>query len=77
MLPSLKKRWPFGSTDDADAPATSSPAMRPLVANLHYELVPMASIDEAIDDLPLGRARVGHLLAGQGHRRHAQSTPSA
>lgn len=31
-----------------------SPAMRRLVAGMHYELVPMKSIDQAIEDLPAG-----------------------
>lgn len=30
----------------------SSPAMRALVSNLHYEIVPLKSIEPAIDDLP-------------------------
>jgi len=30
------------------------PGMRDLVTNLHYEVVPMSSIDKAIDDLPPG-----------------------
>jgi methylenetetrahydrofolate reductase (NADPH) len=32
----------------------SSPAMRDLVSNLHYEIVPIKSIDQAIDALPPG-----------------------
>ena len=32
----------------------TSPAMRDLVADLHYEIVPMKSIEEAVDDLPTG-----------------------
>jgi methylenetetrahydrofolate reductase (NADPH) len=45
----LGKLWPFGkSKDDVE----SSPAMRELVRNLHFEIVPMKSIDEAIDALP-------------------------
>ncbi len=34
--------------------ASTSPAMRDLVADLHYEIVPMKSIEQAIDDLPTG-----------------------
>jgi methylenetetrahydrofolate reductase (NADPH) len=44
----LKKLWPFGSTSERH----TSPAMAALVADLHYEIVPMASIDQAIVDLP-------------------------
>lgn len=48
---SLRKLWPFGS----DAPAArASAATQDLVGRLHYELVPMASIDRAIDELPPG-----------------------
>lgn len=54
----LKRLLPFrdgGGDDPLDrddiAPGTEQ-AMRDLVANLHYELVPMKSIDPAIDDLP-------------------------
>ena len=47
----LSKLWPFGkSKDDVE----SSPAMRELVRNLHFEIVPMKSIDEAIAALPPG-----------------------
>ena len=48
----LNKLWPFGSK--AAEPEGSSPAMRDLVRNLHYEIVPMKSIDQAIADLPPG-----------------------
>ena len=54
MLHVLKKMWPFGR-GGASAPSSgqvSSPAMRRLVANLHYEIVPMKSIEQAMDDLP-------------------------
>lgn len=40
------------STESAD-PVTSS-AMRALVSNLHYELVPLKSIEQAMIDLPPG-----------------------
>jgi methylenetetrahydrofolate reductase (NADPH) len=50
MINLLKKFFPFGSPDVTASPST--PAMRNLVADLHYELVPMKSIDQAIDDLP-------------------------
>lgn len=46
----LNKLWPFGSKEDHD----TSPAVAALVANLHYEIVPMASIEQAIADLPIG-----------------------
>jgi methylenetetrahydrofolate reductase (NADPH) len=46
----LKKLWPFGSDDRP----VSSPAMARLVSDLHYEIVPMASIEQAIADLPPG-----------------------
>ena len=50
MRDMLKKLWPFGETTDP----VSSPAMAHLVSNLHYEIVPMKSIEPAIDDLPRG-----------------------
>jgi methylenetetrahydrofolate reductase (NADPH) len=49
MLSLLKRSRPT----EAEA-RPSSPAERALVADLHYELVPMASIDAAIDALPDG-----------------------
>jgi methylenetetrahydrofolate reductase (NADPH) len=56
MFQAVRKLWPFGAGgatgSGARVDATSSPAMRRLVANLHYELVPMKSIDEAIEALP-------------------------
>lgn len=51
MISTLKSLWPFGSSDRR---APSSPAMRALVADLHFELVPMKSIEQAIADLPPG-----------------------
>jgi methylenetetrahydrofolate reductase (NADPH) len=36
------------------ADPVSSPAMRALVSNLHYEIIPIKSIDQAIVDLPPG-----------------------
>ena len=60
MTGKLKQLWPFGAgADDGDgSSATDGPsfstAMGELVANLHYEIVPMTSIDQAIDDLPPG-----------------------
>ena len=46
----LSKLWPFGSPKrDVES---SSPAMRELARNLHFEIVPMKSIEEAIDALP-------------------------
>jgi methylenetetrahydrofolate reductase (NADPH) len=50
MLSLLKKLWPFGGSTDA----VSSPAMAQLVSNLHYEIIPMKSIEQAITDLPDG-----------------------
>lgn len=50
MFELVKKLWPFAA-ERAD-PVT--PAMRDLVRNLHYEVVPIKSIDQAIDDLPAG-----------------------
>lgn len=50
----LSKLWPFGSKSDHTIDHRTSPAMAALVADLHYELVPMASIEQAIDDLPPG-----------------------
>ena len=65
MLTLLKKLVPFGlgsssdpidATDVVDVVEAAEPelrdAMRELVENLHYEIVPMASIDEAIAALP-------------------------
>ncbi len=49
MMSMLKKLWPFGSSDPA-----YSPAMAALVSNLHYEIIPMKSIEQAIEDLPPG-----------------------
>ena len=45
----MTKLWPFGSSKKD---AASSPAMRDLARTLHYELVPMKSIEGAIEDLP-------------------------
>jgi methylenetetrahydrofolate reductase (NADPH) len=45
----IEKIWPFWASDPV-----SSPAMRALVSNLHYEIVPMKSIEQAIADLPPG-----------------------
>ena len=49
MLTSFKKKILGGG---AKADPVSSPAMRELVANLHYEIVPMKSIEPAIEALP-------------------------
>ena len=48
----LKGLWPFGKKQQQEADPGSSPAMGRLVSNLHFELVPMKSIDQAIADLP-------------------------
>lgn len=50
MLSLLKKLLGVGGAAKADP--VSSPAMRALVANLHYEIVPMKSIEPAIEALP-------------------------
>lgn len=61
MLTTIKRLLPFGNADAkveqaaevvASADADDRVAMRELVANLHYEIVPMKSIDQAIVDLP-------------------------
>jgi methylenetetrahydrofolate reductase (NADPH) len=49
MLTAIKTMI-FGCGAKADP--VSSPAMRELVANLHYEIVPMKSIEPAIEALP-------------------------
>ena len=61
MISTLKRFWPFGSQhddpldrDDVTPGSDQAAAMRDLVANLHYEIVPMKSIDQAIEDLPTG-----------------------
>lgn len=45
----MTKLWPFGSPKKE---TQSSPEMRDLARNLHYEIVPMKSIDGAIEALP-------------------------
>lgn len=45
----MTKLWPFGSSKKD---TQSSPEIRELARNLHYEIVPMKSIEAAIDDLP-------------------------
>jgi methylenetetrahydrofolate reductase (NADPH) len=45
----MAKLWRLGSSKREVA---SSPAMRELARNLHFELVPMKSIEDAIDALP-------------------------
>ncbi len=54
MLTVLKKMWPFGPPESAATEPSYSMAMGELVANLHYEIVPMKSIEQAITDLPSG-----------------------
>ena len=49
MVKFMKK---FKRSNAVAADPVSSPAMRDLVANLHYEIVPMKSIEQAIEDLP-------------------------
>lgn len=51
MVTFLKKLLGGGPST---ADPVSSPAMRALVANLHYEIVPMKSIEPAIEALPPG-----------------------
>lgn len=63
-LTTLKRIWPFSSSghdphhpfdrEDVEPGTARARAMRDLVANLHYEIVPMKSIDQAILDLPPG-----------------------
>jgi methylenetetrahydrofolate reductase (NADPH) len=50
MLSLLRKLWPFGT----EAPGVVDAAVRDLVRRLHLELVPLASADQAIADLPAG-----------------------
>ena len=45
----LSKLWPFGKSKESVA---SSPATRELAGNLHFEIVPMKSIEDAIAALP-------------------------
>ena len=62
MLTSLKKMLPFQAAGQPKADKTTDvvesadpsdrDAMHEFVANLHYEIVPMTSIDQAIADLP-------------------------
>jgi len=65
MLTKIRNLLPFGGSDDdthglvegaIDVVEAAEPAqrdaMRELVENLHYEIVPMKSIDQAIEDLP-------------------------
>lgn len=61
MLTKLKKLLPFSGAEDVleqaasvveSADAEQRADMRSLVEQLQYELVPMASIEQAIDDLP-------------------------
>lgn len=44
--------WPFGGGSGADAPVDRVAAS--LVRDLHFELVPISSVDQAIADLPAG-----------------------
>lgn len=53
MLTTLKKMLPGGRLASPPEPH-ATPAMADLVANLHYEIIPMTSIEQAIDDLPSG-----------------------
>ena len=65
MLTRLKNRLPNSGSRSANlveeavgaveaAEPSSRDAMRDLVSDLHYEIVPMKSIDQAIADLPAG-----------------------
>jgi methylenetetrahydrofolate reductase (NADH) len=52
-LPAFKKLWPFGSGRSSDRSREHhTPALRELADRLHYELVPMKSIEQAMADLP-------------------------
>ncbi len=53
MLDTLKKLLPGARDDESEAPS-ASPAMAALVSRLHYEIIPMPSIEQAIEDLPPG-----------------------
>ena len=44
----------FRGSDESTSDVVISPAMRSLVTDLHYEIVPMKSIEQAIEDLPPG-----------------------
>lgn len=44
----------FRRTGESTSDVVISPAMRRLVTDLHYEIVPMKSIEQAIEDLPPG-----------------------
>lgn len=50
MLKLLRMLWPFSSSSSA----AISPELKGLVAAMHYEIVPMKSIDQAMADLPAG-----------------------
>lgn len=52
MIDLVKWLWPFRSSRRDP----SSPAMARLVSNLHYEIIPMNSIEQAIADLPAAAA---------------------
>lgn len=53
MLDLFRKCWPFGTKQPENEPASSA-ALVALVSRLNFEIVPMASIEQAIDDLPAG-----------------------
>lgn len=53
MIQLLKRLRPSGASGPEPH---ATPAMGRLVSNLHYEIVPMKSIEQAIDDLPSGAA---------------------
>ena len=53
MITTLRRLLP-GRGRDSAAPAVDDPAVRGLVTGLHYELIPMKSVEQAIDDLPPG-----------------------
>ena len=50
MITTLRRLLP-GRGRDSAAPAVDDPAVRGLVTGLHYELIPMKSVEQAIDDL--------------------------
>ena len=65
---------------DAESPVlANSPAMSDLAANLHYEIVPMNTIEQAIEDLPAGAdvsvtcSPARGIVATQGYTDRLQS----
>lgn len=53
MFSLLRKLWPFGD-DCGPSDAVRADATADLVRRMHLELIPMASVEQAITDLPAG-----------------------